>query len=134
MYLALLKEEEKNLFLELACSLSASDGDFETEETEMIVTYCKEMGVTYDNTPGKRNAETIINQINKISDSKSKKIIVFELVGLALCDDKYDIHEKNMIYDLAEKIAVGKSVVEEFEHIIADYIKLQSQMNNLILN
>ena len=134
MYLTLLKDEEKSLFLELACSLSASDGDFETEESEMIATYCNEMGVTYDDSSEKRDVESIINQINDMSDSKSKKIIVFELVGLALCDDKYDISEKNMIYDIAEKIAVEKSSVEEFETIIAEYIKVQSQMNNLVLN
>jgi len=133
MYLNLLKDEEKKLFLELAYDLSASDGDFEEEETAMITTYCAEMGISFDITE-KRTADSVINQINEISDIKSKRIIVFELIGLALCDDRYDENEKDMIYELAERISIEKSVVVEFETMISEYIKIQSQMNNLILN
>ena len=45
MYLALLKENEKEQFLSLAVALACTDGDFGKEEHFMITQYCDEMGV-----------------------------------------------------------------------------------------
>ena len=48
MYLSLLKENEKQMFIELAYNLVNIDGDFSQEEKNMILGYCLEANCTID--------------------------------------------------------------------------------------
>ena len=48
MYLEVLNDKEKELFLSLAYNLSAVDKDFSPEERTIVSSYCHEMGISLD--------------------------------------------------------------------------------------
>jgi len=41
MYLNLLEEKSKKIFLKLVCQLEAADGNYSSEEKMMIAEYCR---------------------------------------------------------------------------------------------
>ena len=101
MYLSLLKETEKELFLCLAYDLSSVDDVLGEEEKQMLKLYCDEMEIE-DYNLVTTNRNEIVQEIAVESTQKNKKIIIFELIGLAICDDNYDATEKSFIVNLAE--------------------------------
>ena len=48
MYLNLLKDQEKKMFLDLCKTIGNSDGDYSDSEKTIIKAYCQEMNIPYD--------------------------------------------------------------------------------------
>ena len=132
MYLALLKQNEKENFLKLAVTLSASDGNFSEEEHFMISQYCDEMGID-NNIPTNIEKDLIFDEIANNSSLQNKKIIIFELLGLAMSDKKYDKTEEELILTLAKKSGLDAGYVANCKEMITKYLKLQNQINNYII-
>ena len=107
MYLNLLKDNEKELFLEMAYYLAAADGNYSDSEKLMMKEYGKEMQVEILHGTIKRTVEEILDEINNKSDEKTKRIFIFELVGLTLVDGCYDESEKEFINKMANKFSVN---------------------------
>lgn len=133
MYLQLLKENEKKFFLSLANAVSLLDGILGDEEQQMLDSYCTEMGVS------NRLLQEIIpldNAINSLVNETSlltKKIIIFELVGLAMSDGSYDKVEKDFIISLIHKFGLTNDYLSKCQTYISDYISLQSKINTLVV-
>ena len=132
MYLSLLNEEEKNLFLDFAQVLSASDGNIGVEEVEILKAYCAEMNISTQFEKPSKPVENIIEEINSVSDDRSKKIIIFELIGLALSDNCYDESEKKLIAEAIQIFDMDENYIQECEKVITEYISVQNRVNNLI--
>lgn len=132
MYLALLKNEEKELFLGLAYNLATLDRDYSDIEKATIAGYCQEMQIIFERKMVK-SLEEILIRINKISDEITKKIVVFEAVGLAMVDNNYEDSERNVIARMENifELEIGFSV--KCESILNEYISLQGRLNQLIL-
>ncbi len=133
MYLNLLKDNEKELFLEMAYYLAAADGNYSDSEKLMMKEYCKEMQVEILHGTIKRTVEEILDEINNKSDEKAKRIFIFELVGLTLVDGCYDESEKEFINKIANKFSVNGQLTGKIEKTLREYIMLQDEMNKLIL-
>lgn len=133
MYLNLLKDNEKELFLEMVYYLAVADGNYSDSEKLMMKEYCKEMQVEILHGTIKRTVEEILDEINNKSDEKAKRIFIFELVGLALVDGCYDESEKEFINKIADKFSVNGQLTEKIEKKLREYIMLQDEMNKLIL-
>ena len=133
MYLKLLNDQEKKAFLELACDLSAVDGNFEQAESLMISEYCNEMDISFEECSTNGDITVLLNKLNETLDGKSKKIILFELLGLALCDNMFDNKERDFIYSIAENFGIDKNIVNAFEDVISKYIKIQHDIDDMIL-
>ena len=133
MYLGLLNEKEKKMFLDFAQYVSASDGNVGVEETETLKAYCVEMNISTQFEKPIKTVDNVIEEINSLCDDRSKKIIIFELIGLALSDNSYDIAEKNLINSAIESFNMDKNYIQECEKIISEYISFQNRVNALIL-
>lgn len=133
MYLGLLNEKEKKMFLDFAQYVSASDGNVGVEETETLKSYCVEMNISTQFEKPIKTVDNVIEEINSLCDDRSKKIIIFELIGLALSDNSYDIAEKNLINSAIESFNMDKNYIQECEKIISEYISFQNRVNALIL-
>lgn len=133
MYLALLKENLKELFLELAVKFALTDGTYSDDERVIIANYCKEMEIIYSWEKSEKSVDEIVTQINLLCTFQEKKIIFFELIGLAMCDNVY--HEKEMeIVELMRKtFGLEKKFQEDCENILKEYIDLQGKINKHIL-
>lgn len=133
MYLSLLREEQKNLYINLAVHFASVDGDFSQEEKNMIDAYCYEMGISYDYSQKIPALIDVVEQLNAISNMHEKKMILFEIVGLAKADNNFHEDERRMIALMIERFAIKDTFVDECEHVIEDYMKLQTRINNLVM-
>ena len=132
MYLALLKQNEKENFLKLAVALSSADGNFGEEEHFMISQYCDEMGID-NQIPTDIEKDLVINDIANDSSKQNKKIIIFELLGLAMSDKNFAEAEETLIISLAEKLDLNADYVSSCKEMITKYLELQTQINNYII-
>ena len=134
MYLALLNKEQKEIFLGLAYNLSNIDGDYSSSEQQMIESYCGEMNIEYSDSIAKVELNTIMENINKIFDNKSIKIVLFELIGLAMVDNNYDETEHAFLNSIQNLFSVDSEFMSKAENYIKKYLDLQLNINTLILN
>ena len=132
MYLALLDEKEKELFLGLAYDLASADGDYSDEEKAVINGYCQEMQIPFESKMIKP-VDDIIAEINSRSDERVKKIFILELIGLAMSDDIYGDNEKALIRKMEKEFNADKDFAEKCENILNEYIAFQGRINQLIL-
>ncbi len=134
MYLALLNKEQKEIFLGLAYNLSNIDGDYSSPEQQMIESYCGEMNIEYSDSIAKVELNTIMENINKIFDNKSIKIVLFELIGLAMVDNNFDKSEYAFLNSIQNLFSVDSEFMSKAENYIKKYLELQLNINTLILN
>ena len=75
MFLGLLKEENKERFIELCGYAADADGVFEEKEEATIYTYCREMNIP-ESLPKKDNTlEEVLDQLKYSTSYNEKKII-----------------------------------------------------------
>ena len=134
MYLALLNKEQKEIFLGLAYNLANIDVDYSSSEQQMIESYCGEMNIEYSDSIAKVELNTIMENINKIFDNKSIKIVLFELIGLAMVDNNYDETEHAFLNSIQNLFSVDSEFMSKAENYIKNYLDLQLNINTLILN
>lgn len=132
MFLSELKSKEKELFLDLCIHAANANQVFAEDEKEMIQSYCAEMQIAPPDSYEKSVEETV-REVNSISDMKSKKIIVLELLGLVLVDKEYDIKEKEFIYQVSDEIGIGRDTLEEITEKLKEYLHLCEELGELIL-
>ncbi len=79
MYLALLSEKEKEMFLGVAFNLAAVDGDYSDEEKTVINGYCQEMQCIFDEKTMVKPMDVLIKDIKSNSDNRIKKFLFLSL-------------------------------------------------------
>ena len=97
MYLNLLNAEQKKLFLDYAYKLAITDGHYSEKEKNIMQLYCDEMQVSFDERTQSEDVPALVKKLKDICGEREKKIILFEVVGLTLIDNKYDVAEAEMI-------------------------------------
>ncbi len=132
MYLALLNEKEKELFLGLAYNLAYIDGNYSDKEQKLINEYCQEMQIQFAAETMVKSVDDIISAINQMSNDKIKKIFLLELIGLAMIDGNYDDSEKKIVYKMGKEFDLEVDFISGCENVISEYISFQERMNQLI--
>ena len=133
MYLSRLNEKQKNLFLELAYQLALVYNDYSEKEKIMIESYCNEMGMEVPAVIRAGSIDGIITSMNNECTGLEKKIIVFEMLGLAMVDGNYDESEREVLTEIMRVFEVGEDFARESEKLLNEYIAMQSRMNTLVL-
>lgn len=133
MYLALLNKEQKECFLGLGYNISNIDGNYSESEQKLLESYCDEMNLDYSDSVAKKDLESLLATITNLFDERSIKVVVFELIGLAMVDNNFDESEYNMINKIIEKFMIGSDFIEKCKSLINAYIEVQYNINSLIL-
>ena len=133
MYLSLLSEKEKKLFLGYAHALSSVDGYFSDEEKKMIDSYCYEMQLEFCAEDANRPIDAIVDDMYTFCGVQARKIVVFEAIGLAMSDGNYDKKERNLICSTMKKFGIDENFEKDCVTFIGEYIKLQNKINNLVI-
>ncbi len=133
MYLGLLNEKEKEGFLGLAYNLAVADGDYSAEEKKVIYGYCQEMQFLFDENTMVRDTEELLNEFSKGSGDRVKRIVVFELIGLAMSDGSFGEDERKMISLAEKKFGIDEQFTEVCEEELSKYIDFQTRLNQIIL-
>ncbi len=134
MYLSMLSEKQKEYFLELAYQMAIIDNDFSEKERTMIESYCHEMRIAVPEVIRAGSINEIIESMKSECTMLEKKIIIFEVVGLALVDGNYDETERKVIEEITKIFEIEETFLAESERLLKEYIDVQNGMNVLILD
>ena len=134
MYLSLLNTEQKRLFLSVAYGLATSDGDFSEREQQVIESYSMEMNIEINMEDIDMKLDKVINNLSSICGLREKKIIVFEMTGLAMADNNYDTGEREIIKRTLLLFGLEADFGVYCEKKLLEYFELQNQLNTYILS
>ncbi len=110
-----------------------ANGEYVEQEKAIIETYCREMDTEFDPKDATNDVDAVISVLSSISTDEEKRIIVFEVMGLILADYTYDDAEKGFMGKLSAAFGVDKAYIDKCEMLIDEYLKLQSDINALVL-
>jgi hypothetical protein len=134
MFLHELNKEESIAFINLVKEFANVDEIFANEEKNLIDDYIKELSLEECNVY-KLTLEEIEKALRGSSD-RVKKIIYFELVGLALVDGEYEHKEKVFLNNLAYSFNIGLArrleFMDFFRHVKSIYDFTVVDYNNKI--
>ena len=135
MYLMNLSEKVKPTFLELAYLVAVSDNNFGDEEKIVMEAYKNELQIEYDfqTIDGSINLDAVVRTLCTDANETEKKIIVFEIIGLAMTDNQYDDEEKKIIMRINEAFQLDDAYPAYCEALINKYVELQSQIDALVI-
>ncbi len=133
MYLALLNKEQKECFLGLAYNIANIDGNYSDSEQQLIESYCAEMDIEYLDSIAKKDFNSLLSNITSLFDNKTIRIVIFELIGLAMIDDNFDEPEHKFINSIIDMFTVESDFINKSENLIKSYLALQFSINTLIL-
>ena len=133
MYLNLLNDEQKKCFLDYAYQLANADGHYSEIEQEMMLAYCEEMHISFADRVEDHDVATLVETLKRICTEQEKKIILFEALGLALVDNKYNEEENKMISYMQHEFGLNDDFVEICKVYVEEYIQLQSKINEAVL-
>lgn len=134
MYLSMLSGKQKENFLELAYQMAFIDNDFSEKERIMIESYCHEMWIAVPEVIRAGSINEIIESMKSECTILEKKIIIFEILGLALVDGNYDETERKVIEEITKIFEIEETFLTESEDLLKKYIDVQNGMNALVLN
>lgn len=133
MYLALLEEKQKELFLSLAVELASSDGEYTQYEQQVIAGYCQEMQMEYEEEKLIKDVDVVLEELNRICQTREKRILIFECVGLAMADNNYDESEKALIIRMVQCFQLEEEFIGQCERMLQEYLDFQEKVNQVIL-
>lgn len=133
MYLALLEEEQKELFLGLAFEFAKVDGNYSDEEKTVISGYCQEMQIVFNQEKMVKPLNELISKINLSCSIQEKRIIVFEIIGLAMADNNFNENERKIVELMIDAFELESGFIEECESVLNEYITFQRRINKLVI-
>lgn len=132
MFLNVLKDQNKELFLELCLHLSNSDGVFSDSEKEVLKAYCKEMEITEKTDLSMRPLENVVSILNNNANLVEKKIVIMELLALAYVDGIYDENEKEEMNIIISGLEFSENQVKEIIELLNKYINICDEIKNYL--
>lgn len=124
----------------------ALDGNIDNSEMEQVINIYNEVFGNYqsdnldlniisniDKDTVKKNLLEILNGYDFRNDYVKIKQFIFELLSCALCNNKYDDDEKEVVEYIASNFKIDFSVLKEMEDIINTILVINKRMNNVIL-
>lgn len=131
MFLNQLNQKEKETFMSLSVHVANSNGILADEEKEMIQEYCREMGLDSFNEKDAVPMEDVLT-VFKQSDLDIRKIVLFEILGLAYADGEYEDTEDDFIIQFATAIGLNKETVEEQETLLVEYLEILKKIVQIV--
>ena len=132
MLLNKLQDENKELFLRLEMLLVNIDGKYGDSERRLVEQHCREMGIQpieYDKTV---TIEKIAETINREMSVEERKIILIELITVAIIDGVYDEREKEFVEYLRKMLHMPKEVGEQALALVQKLIDASVSIENFV--
>ena len=132
MYLNLLNEKEKELFLEMAFFLSNCDQDFAESEKQMIDEYRREMSMTEERYQIRKLP--LEDSLKNLRDSSqlTKNAMFLELLALAKCDKNFGSNEQELIATIRDSFCVSEDKYNESLKWVDDMQKLYAKSHRIV--
>ena len=131
MFLSRFGIKEQDVFVELALHMSNADGVISDEERAILSACSDEMGRSIDVDPDNlRNIDDVLKETDGFSQSV-KKMILFELAGIAYCDVAEDV-EMELMKKIADKFAVSADENMRIQKAVEGLYAVYKEINELI--
>lgn len=130
MLLDQLTPEEKKAFWNIANLLASSDGSSREEES-ILEQYNEEMGTGFeylaaDEIDLKKELDTLSG-----SSAKDRKIVYFELFGVAYADTAFDDREKQILDEVCLALSLTDDVRETLEESVKTIFDTYRKLGDL---
>jgi len=132
MFLNLLNDEEKRIFLKLAVAVIKADGRLEESEKQYITDYSREMGITEYSLDEKIEVNALADKIGKDSTDIVKRIFLLELTACANADGDFADTEKSLINSLVKTFKLSDSSLQECLDLLAEYTKISAKLMSFV--
>ena len=133
MFLMELEEEEKKLFWTLAINMIMADGIISEEELNLLNQYQKEMGTSFKLERGYVLTTDDLSKDIESCSKRTKRVILFELLGLAYSDHEFAREEQDIIDKYAKISGVSPTECDEMKKCIDEVSKVYSRLA-IVLN
>ena len=130
MFLNRLEKEEKIAFLELAHYVARSDNDFSLSQKDIINNYCIEMQI--ENIEFNVNKFDIYNTLGKITNKKSQKIVLLEIMALIYSDNFLHEEERKVLEKILEEFNLNYHLATVYGEWAKAIFSLYIQGNALV--
>lgn len=120
MFLNELSKNEGIAFMQLVKNLANSDNVFAKEEKNLYHDYLQELSIQEDDIP-EINLNTVYETL-KNSSERSRNIIYFELIGLALIDGEYDEKEVTLLEELGKSLDIKRNKRISFANYFYNFV------------
>lgn len=107
MFLNELNENESVAFVNVVSEFANVDNTFAKEEKEVLAGYLEELKLSEDKI-GSMNIEDSLKTLNASSE-RIKRIVYFELIGLALVDGEYEEKEVEFLDNIANQFGIART-------------------------
>ena len=132
MFLNILNEKQKNLFLKLAIKAAETNDEVTSEEEAMIDAFALEMQIEPIHSTDDALDE-ILQALKNISTIRDYRIITFEILGILFSDSEFDDKEKDFIKEICDTFGITKETVDEMIVNLNEYTNLFNKIVKLIL-
>ncbi|MCI5806526.1 MAG: hypothetical protein MR029_09390 [Clostridium sp.] len=112
MFLQVMNMEEKGKFLELVYKIANADGEYAEEEQEIIDSYKNELELNeiHDTC----DIDGLISYFSG-KETRLKKIVLFEIIGLVYADDKLVKEEKDILNKITAIFGLSDEIIENIK-------------------
>lgn len=130
MFLSILNEEDKLNFIEFIHLVANCDEDFADEEKEILNNYMIETGIDSIPNIGK-SIDDILLYFSKRDDS-IKKVVLFEVYGLILSDDKLSKEEKEILNKIDKLSGLNNEEVNKIKELVEELKKVYDNIYDIL--
>lgn len=128
MFLNLLQETNKDLFLKLCVHASLANDIFAEEEKEMIYAYCREMNISEHIPEDTSEFDKVVDSLAVQANYVEKNIIILEILGLVKTDGVYDEKEEEFMKKLIKRMKVKNDVLSKYNSLLEIYIAVCKEL------
>jgi Tellurite resistance protein TerB. len=132
MFLNMLSNDEKELFLDVAIKAAEANGEIAKEEKEMLHAFAQEMKIESRSTTNKDISE-ILKAFTENSSKQSMRIVVFELIGILFADSEFDDFEKEFLSKVTDSFGISIETRDEMISEIKDYSENYNRICKTVL-
>jgi len=133
VFLNLLNEKQKTLFLKLAVKAAEANDTVSGEEAAMLDEFAKEMQIDPVHESEEPTDELLCKIVN-ISSKKALRIVTFEILGILYSDGKYDDAERMFVKKMSDTFGISSETVEDMERAINEYASVYSRITKIVFN
>lgn len=129
MFLNLLNEKEKEIFMQVAVAVIHADGKLEESEKIFLDDYAHEMNISdFDVYKKPESVEHLVGEITTNSSNTVKRIFLLELAALARTDGDFAQSERELIQLIAEKLNISDGLLQDCENLLKEYESISERL------
>lgn len=128
MFLNMLSDQQKELFLDLCLYIVHADGKYTNEEKNLVESFCCEMGIDYTSQMKSTDYVSTVRKIVAISSDYEKKIIGFELMGVVYADGIFHDEERYYIEHYSVQSGISMATMNEFGELVQQVLSLDRKI------